>query len=201
MTDFNSVMDDVYKPTSLSDPAQFSKFQQTVSADGNNIRIKLESFRAAIESITPLLITAINNFSSAQYQAQHTKPSAISGAMGWMSEVFHGRWGLIANDFISAVNALNTLKESLKDAYKRASSIDSIKSQRANDIKVALTELKQQPKLQDLEDDDLDMPVKKKKPFNQEPPSNEDEEGYGNMARYIGHEPTAKELEFFRSLK
>jgi hypothetical protein len=108
---FNSTMDTVYKPTSLSDLNQLKKLQSAATKTGDMVDNHLSEFTSTIDEITPVLTTAINNFTNSVYQKQHTNPSWVSNVSGWIGEGLHGRWGLIANDFISAANALGALKK------------------------------------------------------------------------------------------
>lgn len=193
---FNSIMSQIQRPMAMNelenDPAKLS----TVAAKyGADVNAKLESFRQAIEEITPLLAQSIANFSSRQYQLQHTQESWLGDVSGWLGEAFHGRWGLIANDFMSAVNALDTLMESLRDAYRLAGSLETVKQQKQRVAADALASLKN-PQFKPKEDS---MPEFGESPYGHEEPSF-DNMDYSQIASALGYTPNEQELEFFKEI-
>lgn len=196
---FNSVMNTVYKPNSLSDINQLKKLQATSNKSADTVDTNLDSFTTAIDEITPVLTTAINNFTSSVYQKQHSKPSWMSDVSGWIGEGLRGRWGLMANDFISAANALGALKSSLIEARSTASNIDSIKAKYEDRLtsEVAGFSKKEVPGSAPMAADE-----------GEEEASDEENEDVGEkktggmdqIIRMLGRKPTGKELAFLREI-
>src|ERR1019366_8401655 len=136
--DFNVVMNDIEKP----DAGDINTLNDVNNKIGTDVSAKLDAFVKAVEGITPVLVSAINNFTNNDYQKEHSDPSWASKLSGYVGEALHGRWGLVANDFISAANALETLEGSLRDAYKKATNFDNVKKNSQDDIQGEMAKLK-----------------------------------------------------------
>ena len=207
--DFDSAIGSTYKPKSLDNKSEMSKFKTSIETNGDDVKMRIERFVSAIDNAVPNIIRGINNFSSTFYQKEHTKSSMIGDATGWLGEALHGRWGLIANDFTSAVNALNPLKDSLQEARRIATNFDGIKQQEAEKLQSQITSFKQNG---NKSDEDVSAEPKT------EPPSDDGDEGseyealngkqesadsnpYEQITSFLGHKPSDREVEFFRSLK
>lgn len=134
---FITVSDEIYKPRSLTELKELIKLKKTTLEHGDKIAAAVEEFKNFVVEIEPILIQSIENFTSTVYQKQHTKPSMLGEMTGWLGEALHGRWGLIANDFASAVSALNPLKTSIEDLAKRLSNFDQVVSKYEQDVKKA----------------------------------------------------------------
>lgn len=200
--DFNSVMDSVYKPTSLDDNNQLVKFQVSIEKNGISTKEKIERFIAAIDQATPEIIREINNFSSEFYQKQHTHQSWLGDAAGWAGEALHGRWGLIANDFTSAVNALNTLQSSLTEARKLANNFDTLKQSAELKMQNQIASIKKETAPGTMNDETLDEGSDLGEDTDFDTTGEDKENGdYDDIIGAIGHKPSKRELDFFQSLK
>lgn len=190
--EFNQVMASVQAPTTIETENDIANLQNASDKKAPAVNEKLNIFVKEIEKIIPALVKAINNFTSTDYQKEHSKPSTMSDISGWIGEAVHGRWGLIANDFISAANALKTLLSSLQDAYKKASNIDKVKAQYQEEIAQKMEEFKGNSSMSEEknknEDVDLDT--------GEEGNSNE----YANIAQQLGYKPSKKEETFLEEL-
>jgi hypothetical protein len=185
---FQNVMDNVYKPASLTDKNELAKFQNA-SESNKNAAATIEAFVKAVDDITPLLTTAINNFTSKTYQASHTQESWLGNITSWLGEALHGRWGLVSNDFVSAANALIPLKNSLKEMSDKARSFDQVQDQ----YQEKLTDSVQQASYKQL---GAEKPTAA--PGEEVAPT---DKGYTELMDYLGHKPSPEEVEFFKSLK
>lgn len=195
-TNFNSIMDQIYKPISLEDRTDLMKFKYSIENNGEKVNDKIQEFIKVIDYTIPQIIKSINNFSSNYYQKQHTKPSLISDISGWIGEGLHGRWGLIANDFVSAVNALNTLKDSLLETRKLATNFDRVRESKQEELENQVVAFRQQSSKVELPNEEAPQAS------NQDNKQvEEQDETYTDIARFLGHKPTSKEISFFRSLK
>ena len=172
---FLQLVDEAYKPISLNDQEELQKLQESI---GSNAKTIVEGFKKSVEELAPLIVAAINKFSDREYQLTHTKPSWIGNISGWAGEALHGRWGLIANDFISAVNALNPLKGSLMSYYDKAKSFDEVKGRFQDKIEATIGK-----------SDEKDGEKKESGGF------------MDGLFEFLGHKPNLKELEFFKSLE
>lgn len=94
----------------------------------------IDMFKALVQKTYPMVNTAIRNFSNEAYQKDHTNNSWLGNAAGRVGDWLHGRWGLIANDFQSALNALMPLKKSMEDTMKRVFSVDQMIEKYESDI-------------------------------------------------------------------
>jgi hypothetical protein len=143
---YKEIMDEIRKPSNFGNLSSkdLISLKDTASTNGTFIQDRLNSFVSTIDGIVPELVVDIDNFSDSDYQKEHTSPSAISRLTGWVGEALHGRWGLIANDFISAVNALNPLLASLQKARAVANNIDSVRQKLAQDINAKVSKVKEQ---------------------------------------------------------
>lgn len=184
IVDFNSAMEVIDAPRSLK---EIGKLKGIAEESGEDVKAKIETFKIAIKNIAPVLVKAIGNFTNRQYQLQHSKPSWLGDVSGWAGEAMHGRWGLIANDFISASNALETLKDALKGAYDRAMNVDNLIESNEQGILEAIG----------------DSGVESVGPKSDWPKVKVDKEdaGYDELLDLLGHEPTNAQKEFFKSLK
>lgn len=184
--DFNQAIEQVDAPKSLREQKDLQQLQGAAQLHGQAVQDKIENFKIAMINIAPVLVKAINNFTNKQYQLQHSKPSWLSDVSGWAGEALHGRWGLIANDFISAANALETLKDSLKAAYDRAMSLDNVVDSNVQAITEANNSIGSGsgPK--------SDWPKEKLE---------KKEDNYDELLDLLGHEPTQEQKNFFNSLK
>lgn len=144
IVEFNKISDLIYKPRTLNEIQEIIKLKQVADKSGDQINHAVKEFKNAIVELEPLLNQAIDNFSSSVYQKQHTTPSTISNMTGWLGEALHGRWGLIPNDFISAVNALNTLKSSVIDMTTRLENFDKIVDKYKATVTNAVSKLEDQ---------------------------------------------------------
>jgi hypothetical protein len=194
-------MSQVEKPRSLTDMGEVEKLKDSAEKYGANVNAVMESFRGAVEEVTPLLAAAIKNFSDRQYQLSHTENSWVGDVSGWLGEAFHGRYGLVANDFVSAVNALDTLRDSLMAAYRMAGSIESIKQQKQEEAANALASLKSEKPSGSASQ------VKpgengEEKPYGHEEPAfdNMQSGNYVDFAKALGRDPSDKEKAFLQFL-
>lgn len=191
--DFNRAVDSIYRPASLNDNNEVAKFTNSIENNGQSAKASIERFVRVMDSVIPDIITSINNFTSSFYQKQHTEQSWLGDAAGWLGEAAHGRWGLIANDFISAANALGTLKESLMEARKFVNNFDNIKQNQEQKLKsqvAAFNGNDDEPKQKNVPTED-----------NEEEQGSGNEGGYEDVVEFLGHKPSKRELDFFRSLK
>lgn len=202
VNEFDQVMSEIYKPVSLSnlDSTDISKVYQTASEKGGAIKSSLENFKIAIEETEPMLGAAIENFSSRDYQLEHTDPSFMSEISGYLGEALHGRWGLIANDFQSAVNALDTLKSSLEEAHKKIDALPRVQEQFKSKLEDGVAKLKSGDEGGDKhhERGDLQYPRQESVPATHM--EGQPEESNKALETMLKRKPTAEELEFYNSL-
>lgn len=185
IAEFNKVSDVIYKPRTLSEMQEIIKLKRVAEQDGATINAAIAKFKAEVLELEPLITQAIDNFSSSVYQKQHTAPSAMSEMTGWLGEALHGRWGLIPNDFISAVNALNTLKASVMDMATRLENFDKIVAKYQANVTNAASKLENQTGTNPLS----------------EPHGDEESDDVGGLIHSItGKKPEAKELDFLNHL-
>lgn len=142
LTDYMQVTNVAYKPHTLNDKEELLKLTASADQHGAQIERAVQTLKSEVTNIEPLLSQAIENFINSDYQVKHTKPSWVSDAVGWASDALHGRWGLIANDFISAANALGTLKKSLKSLATSINGFNEVREQQEARIKQAHAFLK-----------------------------------------------------------
>jgi hypothetical protein len=189
-----NVMDKVYKPTTLTEKAELAKFQ--VAAEENkNAASVVQVFVKAVDEITPMLTTAINNFTSKTYQASHTQESWLGGITSWLGEALHGRWGLVANDFISAANALIPLKSSLLEMSQKVGSFSEVEARYQGELTDGVKNAFYTQPGEGGEKPGIGTPEK-----SQEASAPMDKD-YTELMDYLGHKPSAAEVEFFKSLK
>lgn len=188
--DFNSIRDKVYQPRTLSEAEEIEKLESTAAAHGSQVKQILDNFIREVTEITPLLNQDISNFTSKAYQTAHTKPNWFSDVSGWLGEAMHGRWGLVANDFISAANALNPLKSSLLDALKDIKNIGTVQEKNKKQIETAKAEIAEAQKDEETDEDEEESE-------ETTTPSN----AYTNISQLMGHKPSKEELNFFNSLR
>ncbi len=124
---FLNVTSDIDKPRDLDDlKKNLAKFEAQASEHGDSVSAALDRFRKIFSKVAPMISQAIENFSSAAYQKNHQKNTWFGDIAGRAGDLLHGRWGLVANDFISAVNALNPLKASLQEVARGTFSVDQV---------------------------------------------------------------------------
>jgi hypothetical protein len=134
INEFNEISDVVYKPRTLSELKEVVKLKEVAQKSGHSIQEAVKQFREMVMELEPYINQSIENFSNTVYQKQHTKPSMIGEMTGWLGEALHGRWGLVANDFVSAVNALNPLKKSLEEMVNRTENYDKVVAKYEKDV-------------------------------------------------------------------
>jgi hypothetical protein len=192
LAQFQHVMSDIQKPQSLE------ALQEVVSHYGQPVKEQLHSFIELIEQTTPILKTAIRNFTSSSYQAMHSKPSWLGEVSSYIGEALHGRWGEIANDFISTANALRTLQSSLDKTNKDAANIANVVKQNidmiSNKVKEAPAAQPAQTNLHGFEASN----APKHPEFHDEPAFNNMQGD--NFAEMVGYKPSDKEKAFFGSI-
>lgn len=137
-TIFLDITDEIYKPKSLSELQEIIKVKQSIEGQQDTIANGVQTFKAFVMEVAPLINQSIANFTDSTYQKQHTKPSAISEMTGWLGEALHGRWGLISNDFISAANALAPLKKSIEELTDKVKDFKGVVAKYEQDIKMAM---------------------------------------------------------------
>ena len=143
IVEFNKVIDLIYKPRTLDELKELINLKSAAKEHGDDVVKAVETFKHTVLEIEPMITQSIENFSSEVYQKQHTKPSILSEITGWFGEITHGRWGLMANDFISAVNALIPLKASVEELTKKLKDFDHVVAEYEEKIKAAEASLKE----------------------------------------------------------
>jgi hypothetical protein len=171
------LLDNPQMPDTSSDMASLN---QTAKEHGNTVYQTTNRFVAAIDRFVPDLIVAINKFTSRDYQEAHSNPSGIEKFVGWIGEAIHGRWGLIANDFISAANALGALKTSLQKVRNKAANIDEVRQSFAQQLNAQTLQFKKE------------KPIKPINPATKKPPS----PMFGGDAEQIEDEVSLADDEF-----
>jgi hypothetical protein len=141
------LLDNPQMPDTQIDMADLSN---TAKVYGASVYQQTNRFVAAIDHFVPDLIIAINKFTSRNYQETHQNPSALSRFVGWVGEAVHGRWGLIANDFISAANALGALKTSLQNVRNKAANIDEVRQSFAKDLSAQTMSFKKEKPIEPI---------------------------------------------------
>jgi hypothetical protein len=135
---FITGLNTISAPESL---AQLNSLKQEAAQHADTARSSVVEIRSAIEEVWPAVLEAIENFTSQEYQNEHIE-SGSGGAMGWLGEAVHGRYGLFANDFISAANALGALKASLKALYDKVKDVNQTTQQNAQKLNMQMASLK-----------------------------------------------------------
>ncbi len=135
-TKLDQINDMVYKPRTLSETEELNKLKASMEDHGSEMHKTIEEFANMVKETKPLLDQAIANFKSDYYQHQHSKKETwLSELTGRLGDALHGRWGLIANDYISAANALKPLEKSMEEAVQRLTEMPNIVAKKEEEIK------------------------------------------------------------------
>ena len=179
---FNSIMNDIEKPKTLSD-------MQAASTNSNQVKDQLDAFIKAVDDVLPAIAMSIKNFTDTEYQNEHTNQGLLSSMTSWIGEGLHGRWGLFANEFISAAEALEPLMVSLKDAKNKAMNIEQVKDTYQQDIANMLNP----PQKNEIQQE------------NTSPSGNtninDKKDEYPDIFKMIGYTPDDREKAFFNATK
>ena len=192
ISQFQHIMSDIQKPQSLE------ALQEIVSHYGQPVKDQLHSFIELIEQTAPIVKAAIRNFTSSAYQASHSKPTWLGEVSSYIGEALHGRWGEIANDFISVSDALGTVASSLDDISRKAANIDTVIDNNidmiSNKAKESTPAVRASTNLHGFEASN----VPKHQGFHDEPAFNN--MNTDNFAEMVGYKPSEQEKAFFGSI-
>lgn len=210
---FQKVMGEVYVPATLGDREELNKTVASTEGKEEQIKETIDAFIKATQDIAPMIESAIANFGSEAYQKEHTKETWVGEASGVVGDALHGSKGLFANDYTSVVNALDTLRDSIKGLLGKAEQFDSVKGQYAEKVNQAASwsdgkseKSQKHQQVSELEDDVGEVGANEEfqgggsvKVPEKASPSHPDD-FYSKITNFLGHKPSDKELKFLEGL-